>query len=255
MVLSSGSGDSMAELVKKLHVKKSGTDQTAKAYSTTAEAGPEYIENKIDGITCYVPVGDTLDSRATKGEIAKTGTTTTKAILSTGKPLYTKLTYTTPGTYTITWPAGVTTARVTVAAAGGGGGGGNHMSHGPYLYGGNGGRGGLVTQNIAVISGVTVQVIVGAGGAGGVGVKYSSNQTSGASGGNSAVGSISARGGGGGYRATTPYSGSEGWEGGSDGADGASYGAGGIGGSRTGWSGTAGSGANGWVYIEYGGDI
>lgn len=164
--------------------------------------------------------------------------------------------WTTPGTYTVHIPAGINSIEYKIAGAGGGGGGGNHMSHGPYLYGGNGGSGELLTGKMTVTSNSDYQVIVGAGGAGGVGVKYSNSQTSGKSGGNSSFGNISAKGGGGGYRATTPsYSGEEGWSGGSDGANGTSYGAGGAGGNGTGWSGTAGSGGNGWVEILYSASI
>lgn len=164
--------------------------------------------------------------------------------------------WTTPGTYTVHIPAGIDSIEYKIAGAGGGGGGGNHMSHGPYLYGGNGGSGELLTGKMTVTSNSDYQVIVGAGGVGGVGVKYSDSQTSGKSGGNSSFGNISARGGGGGYRATTPsYSGEEGWSGGSDGANGTSYGAGGAGGNGTGWSGTAGSGGNGWVEILYSASI
>lgn len=166
--------------------------------------------------------------------------------------------WTTPGTYTVHIPAGIDSIEYKIAGAGGGGGGGNHMSHGPYLYGGNGGSGELLTGKMTVTSNSDYQVIVGAGGAGGVGVKYSDSQTSGESGGNSSFGNISARGGGGGYRATTPsYSSSEGeWIGGSDGANGTSYGAGGAGGNGTNWGGgTAGSGGNGWVEILYSASI
>lgn len=164
--------------------------------------------------------------------------------------------WTTPGTYTVHIPAGIDSIEYKIAGAGGGGGGGNHMSHGPYLYGGNGGSGELLTGKMTVTSNSDYQVIVGAGGAGGVGVTYSDSQTSGKSGGNSSFGNISARGGGGGYRATTPsYSGEEGWSGGSDGANGTSYGAGGAGGNGTNWSGTAGSGGNGWVEILYSASI
>lgn len=165
--------------------------------------------------------------------------------------------WTTPGTYTVHIPAGIDSIEYKIAGAGGGGGGGNHMSHGPYLYGGNGGSGELLTGKMTVTSNSDYQVIVGAGGSGGVGVKYSGSQTSGESGGNSSFGNISARGGGGGYRATTPsYSSSDGeWLGGSDGANGTSYGAGGAGGNGTGWSGTAGSGGNGWVEILYSASI
>lgn len=111
----------MAEMAKKIHFLKNGTEQTAKAYSTTAETGGSYITNVIDNTTCYVPLVGTSDSKATIGRVLKSGTT--YAIASTGKPAYTKLTYTTPGTYTLTIPAGVTTIKVTVAGAGGGGGG------------------------------------------------------------------------------------------------------------------------------------
>lgn len=164
--------------------------------------------------------------------------------------------WTTPGTYTVHIPAGINSIEYKIAGAGGGGGGGNHMSHGPYLYGGNGGSGELLTGKMTVTSNSDYQVIVGAGGAGGVGVKYSDSQTSGKSGGNSSFGNIFARGGGGGYRATTPSYSSDGeWMGGSDGANGTSYGAGGAGGNGTGWSGTAGSGGNGWVEILYSASI
>lgn len=165
--------------------------------------------------------------------------------------------WTTPGTYTVHIPAGITSIEYKIAGAGGGGGGGNHMSHGPYLYGGNGGSGELLTGKMTVTSNSDYQVIVGAGGSGGVGVKYSDSQTSGESGGNSSFGNISARGGGGGYRATAPsYSSSDGeWLVGSDGANGTSYGGGGAGGNGTSWSGTAGSGGNGWVEILYSASI
>lgn len=164
--------------------------------------------------------------------------------------------WTTPGTYTVHIPAGINSIEYKIAGAGGGGGGGNHMSHGPYLYGGNGGSGELLTGKMTVTSNSDYQVIVGAGGAGGVGVKYSDSQTSGKSGSNSSFGNIFARGGGGGYRATTPSYSSDGdWRGGSDGANGTSYGAGGAGGNGANWSGTAGSGGNGWVEILYSASI
>lgn len=108
----------MAELAKKLHLKKGTTEHLAKAYSTTAEAGTEYITNKIDGVTAYIPIGATNDSRATMGRVTKNGT---KAILNSGKPPYTEMQWTTPGTYTFTVPAGVTRIRVAVCGGGGGG--------------------------------------------------------------------------------------------------------------------------------------
>ena len=111
----------MAEMTKKLHFLKGGTEQTAKAYSTTAEAGSNYITNDIDNTTCYIPIGATDDAQATIGRITKGGTT--YAIKSQAKPAYTEQSWTTPGTYTWTAPAGVT--RVRVAVCGGGGGGTN----------------------------------------------------------------------------------------------------------------------------------
>lgn len=79
----------MAEMTKKLHFLKSGTEQTAKAYSTTAETGGSYITNSIDNTTVYVPIGSTSDSRATYGRVLKSSTT--YAIMSTGKPPYTEV--------------------------------------------------------------------------------------------------------------------------------------------------------------------
>lgn len=109
----------MAELAKKLHFKKGTTEHLAKAYSTTAEAGAEYITNKIDGVTAYVPIGATNDSRATMGRVKKSGGTE-KAILTMGKPPYTEKAFTTAGTFTFTIPANV--KRIRVAVCGGGGG-------------------------------------------------------------------------------------------------------------------------------------
>ena len=109
----------MAEMTKKLHFLKNGTEQTAKAYSTTAEAGSSYITNVIDNTTCYIPIGSTSDSRATYGRVLKGGTT--YAILSQAKPAYAEKSWTSPGTYTWTAPAGVTRVRVAVCGGGAGG--------------------------------------------------------------------------------------------------------------------------------------
>lgn len=108
----------MAELIKKLRFKKNTTEQLAKAYSTTAEAGAEYITNKIDGVTTYIPIGATNDSRVTMGRVTKNGT---KAILNSGKPPYTEKSWTSPGTYTFTVPQRITRIRVAVCGGGGGG--------------------------------------------------------------------------------------------------------------------------------------
>lgn len=57
----------MAELAKKLHFKKNGIEQTAKAYSTVDETGGKYAKLKIDNVFCYVPLGATDDATATIG--------------------------------------------------------------------------------------------------------------------------------------------------------------------------------------------
>lgn len=62
----------MAEMTKKLHFLKNGTAQTAKAYSTTDEAGSIYIPSKIDGVACYIPVCSVSDAMATNGRVIKT---------------------------------------------------------------------------------------------------------------------------------------------------------------------------------------
>ncbi len=105
----------MAELTKKLHFKKNTTEHMAKAYSTTAEAGAEYITNKIDGVTAYVPVGAIENPEATLGRVVKNGT---KAILKSGKIPYGEQRWTTAGVYSFTVPQGV--KRLRVALCGGG---------------------------------------------------------------------------------------------------------------------------------------
>lgn len=170
---------------------------------------------------------------ATKGRIKKNGKE--YAILSTAKPPYNKVEYRTPGTFTFTVPAGVDTVGATVAGAGGGGAGGD------WYYGGddpdwtttgrNGGRGGLVIKTIQATG--TIMIKVGAGGAGGY--------DRGGSGGSSEVtGFVNALGGGGAFSDKTP---------------GTSYGEGGIGGYGNVYGRPGGNGADGWVIIEYGGDI
>lgn len=229
----------MAELAKKLLFKKNGVEQTAKAYSTTAEAGAEYIPNKIDGVNCYVAIGTTADSRATVGCVKKSSTAAERAILNTGKPPYNKIEWRTPGTYTVTVPAGVTTMRTQTAGAGGGGAGNNWINEEPIAPGGNGGSGELITKNISVTPLSTLTIIVGSGGAGGSYWGY----PGGAGGSSSIVNFVTARGGGGGLR---------------NNKNGTSYGnggAGGLGGKRTDWGEDGKAGSPGWVIIEYGGDI
>ncbi|MBQ1182424.1 MAG: hypothetical protein IIX53_02015 [Phascolarctobacterium sp.] len=109
----------MAELAKMLHFLKSGTEQTAKAYSTVDEAGENYVPLKIDGVACYAPIGVTDDAMATNGRVKKNGTE--YAIKSQqSKPAYTEISYTVAGTHTFTVPSGVTRLRVAVCGGGGG---------------------------------------------------------------------------------------------------------------------------------------
>lgn len=226
----------MAELAKKLNFKKDGVQQTAKAYSTTAEVGEHWVNAKIDGVPAYVAIGDIADSRATSGRVKGSGGDT-YVILSRGKLPYNKVEYRTPGTYTFTSPE--TTLKVTVAGAGGGGAGNNWINEEPIAPGGNGGSGELITKNISVTPLSTLTIIVGSGGAGGSYWGYPGR----AGGSSSIVNFVTARGGGGGLR---------------DNKNGTSYGnggAGGLGGKRTDWGEDGKAGSPGWVIIEYGGDI
>lgn len=70
----------MAEYANKLHFISNGVTQTASAYSTTAEAGSDYVPVMVGGSTLYVPIGSTSHPMATKGRVMKNGTT--YAILS-----------------------------------------------------------------------------------------------------------------------------------------------------------------------------
>lgn len=280
----------MAELARKLNFKKDGVQQTAKAYSTTAEAGAEYIENKIDGVKCYVAVGDPADSRATVGKIKKSSTAAERAILNSGKPTYTEMSWTTPGTYTFTVPWGVTNISAVILGGGGGGGGGANGGSG-----GGGGAGYLIQQNITVVPTSTLVIVVGNGGAGGTGGGGTEGitPTNGYNGDASKIGDIIANGGSGGGAAKTSIFGGSG-TGGTGGANGGTgnynnggnggtvsneyYGAAGTGGTSTTAGGNGGTGAGGggggisggtggsrggnggaggagFVFIAYGGDI
>lgn len=80
-------------------------------------------------------------------------------------------TYSTPGSYLFTIPAGITTIQVTCKGGGGGGGGParhQYFSLTPrYGLGGQGGKGGMAISVISVTPGQIYTVDVGAGGAGG----------------------------------------------------------------------------------------
>ena len=223
-------------IFKHLGIKKGTSTWEVPIYDNAAEAGSAYSYIKVGGTTGYIPLCATSDSRATAGRV-KEHTGTIWAIATSGIPAYKKITYSTPGNFTFTIPAGVTKLRVEVAGGGGGGGGG--LEIGTRGGGGNGGSGAKTNTTISVTPGTNIAVVVGAGG-------HSASQTNnGGTGGTSTVGSVSARGGGGGHYGTFTE----------NGANGASYGSGGAGGLGAHTNGnktTSNAGSNGWVIIEYG---
>lgn len=236
----------MAELNKTLHIRKGSTEQTVKLYTTQAEAGDAYSYIKVDGVQAYIPLGAENDGRATMGRV-KEHTGNQCAILASGKPLYHKDSYTTPGTHTWTCPAGVTTAIVTVAGGGGGGLATRwklNIASAKYR-GAYGGKGANATSTISVIPSKTYTVVVGAGGSPYISTNSNdkTNDRHAGNGGVSSFDSLTANGGQGGYYKTNDLSFH----------NGASYGSGGAGGST--WDTGANAGGNGWVYVEYGGDI
>lgn len=219
----------MAQLNKALHIKKGGTEQTAKLYTTTAETGGTYGFLKVDGQQAYYALGASSDGRATYGRVKKSGTE--YAILNSGQIPYHRDNFTTAGTYTWKCPQGVTHVKVTIAGGGGGAAG---------LLGTNvkpGGRGEQVIKSaVTVNQGKAYTIVVGSGG-----LTSPFNPEGATAGSPSSAFGITARGGG---------------AGGQHGA-GVSYTGGGAPGSvsGTGTTATAKNGATGWVYIEYGGGI
>ena len=261
----------MAELSKTLHLKKGSTEQTAKAYSTPTEAGEAYITNKIDNVIAYIPIGEISNAEATIGRVTQNGT---KAILKRSKVPYTKKEYRTPNSYTFTVPANVSKLRVTLLGAGGGGGGG--LARKDSVSGGGGGGYFIKNTIIAVTPLSTLSLIVGAGGAGGAsGIETDGRK--GVDGGSSSLGNLIAGGGGAGNFSAEQDSsgygaggtGSGGVAGKSGGyPNGGNSGAGDAGGTSVGANGAdgaggaggqlltkGGNGGNGYVIIEYGGDI
>lgn len=243
----------MAKLNAKLYIKAVGEAAVAcDLYSTIEEVGGEYVTVTASGIKAYAKLGGTSDAFSTKGRVKKG--INIYAVLSQAKPPYNKVEYRTPGTYTFTVPAGVDTVRATVAGAGGGGGGCTRLAK---STGGNGGSGALIMQTITNVQRTLVVIVGQGGGAGSNGGGGEGSTSVGGNGGNGGVSSIenvvTAQGGGGGtgayYRPNQ-----ESW----NGTNGASYDAGGAGGAgaiNDAQNTKAGSGANGWVVIEYGGDI
>jgi hypothetical protein len=151
---------------------------------------------------------------------------------------FNSVSFTLPGTYTWTVPAGVTSVQV-VAAGGGGGGGGISGTHAGLA----GGAGALVTSTLAVAAGQVFNIVVGAGGGAGATPPDGSCGAGGGGGGASSVdagstGQVIAGGGGGG--------GGGGCNAAPGGAGGGVNGAGGSGGATGGLS-TGGSGGSGGI--------
>lgn len=214
----------MAQLNKTLHIKKGGTEQTAKLYTTTAETGGTYGFLKVDGQQSYYALGASSDGRATYGRVRKNNTE--YAILNSGQIPYHRDNYTTPGTYTWSCPQGVTRVRVTLAGAGGG-------ASAFVMAAYKGGTGEQITREVTVNSGNNYSVVVGAAG--------TSSPVSATAGGASSAFSITARGGG---AASLE-----------DKTDGVSYSGGGVGAVMNTDGIITTPAGNGWVYIEYGGGI
>lgn len=246
----------MAELNKKLYIKKNGAQSETKLYTTVVEAGNAYAYGKVDGVAFFVPLGAENDSRATLGRVHESKGDNF-AILTSGKTPYGKNEYYTPGTYTWTAPAGVTRVRVTVAGAGGGGLYQAIRLHSGYMVY-KGGRGALITTYMDVNPLNNYVINVGAGGAEYRITNKNANVEEwhkyGADGGASSFASISAQGG-------------EGYATGAGNQEryATSYGDGGLGGywdasDQSNWwfyqiNSHGGNGDNGWVIVEYGGDI
>ena len=175
------------------------------------------------------------------------------------KPTYSKNEWRNPGEYEFVVPSGVSKLRITCAGAGGGNGGDCNVSRYPdgfpaIFAGGVGGAGELISKDVNVNSGVKYIIVVGSAGTTGRSARVSYKHRNvyagnGSNGGSSSFGDlIVARGGGGGGGASSTCAGGDCYSlyrqaHGNYGNYGLSY----IGGAER--------GSNGWVIIEYGGDI
>lgn len=66
----------MGTLTKKLHILKSGTEETCNIYTTPEEVGGSpYLALEVDGANGYVKLGNTTDANATHLRVEKNGTT------------------------------------------------------------------------------------------------------------------------------------------------------------------------------------
>ncbi len=110
----------MAILNKKLKIKDSeGTTVDCNIYTTQTEAGDSTLQMEVNNESAYVTLGETNGYGATKGRVKINGET--HAIMSKAGLPYTEMSWTEPGTYTFTVPAGITRLRVAVCGGGGGG--------------------------------------------------------------------------------------------------------------------------------------
>lgn len=71
----------MAELNKKLNVKKDGAAEEIKLYSTLDEVNNKGVSLKSDGINCYAAYGDVNDSKASQLNYKPSGSSTSYKVL------------------------------------------------------------------------------------------------------------------------------------------------------------------------------
>ena len=148
-------------------VSGGGTYNYNSAASLSATAGSAYT---FSSWSCSGTCPDGTSSTSNPWSVTVTGTATYTANFQSicgGS-----VSYTTPGgPYSVTVPAGCSTASVQLLGAGGGGGGnGATFCQGPCYQGGPGGAGGTgasVSGTISVTPGETLYVWVGGGGVGG----------------------------------------------------------------------------------------
>jgi hypothetical protein len=190
-----------------------------------------------------------------------TGPSVSSNITSVGVACPPATSYTTPGTYNLTVPAGVTSIQV--VAIGGGGGGSGEI----FGIGATGGSGAQVTAALSVTAGQVIALVVGGGAHGGLTPGGGICSTGGGGGGATSIDVgqadqiIAGGGGGGGGSCGTPgeYGGSGGGVGGAGGAGGfygGDGGSGGIGGAAgpdglAGGNGNDGPGGNGGANGSY----
>lgn len=206
----------------------SGIRESISLYTTSDEAGSALGRIKTSAGIRYIPLGDVTNAKATKGRFKINNIT--YAVLSQAASGVHRDSFTAAGSHTWECPSGVTKIRVTVAGAGGGGGGVMNYAGG-YSSRTKGGDGELKTAVLDVTPGTSYPVIVGSKGLSNV----DGLTVTGTDGGMSGLGSmLTARGGKGAYASSNGIS----YTGGGKGASGGDVAA-----------------SDGWVYVEYGGDI